>query len=64
MNTNRQKLLPFEGTKETDRRERCERLLARLGQKPEKIDTAAKFDYEEASRIARASNARAARGKQ
>ena len=61
MSKHRQQLLPFEGDKEADRRERCERLLSRLGQPPEKLATAARmFDYEEATAIARASNARGA----
>lgn len=51
-----QKLLQFESKKETDRRERVERLLKHLGC-PEKLTTAAKyFDYHEATRIAEQSN--------
>ena len=59
MSNHRQKLMVFEDPKETDRRERCERLLSRLGQPPEKLATAARmFDYEEATAIARATNKR------
>jgi hypothetical protein len=60
MNTNkpRQRLLPFDqphtDAKEQARRERCQRLLAGLGQPPEKLTTGAKmFDYAEATKIAR-----------
>lgn len=48
----RQKLLPFEPSKET-RAERVERLLSKLGQPPERITTANIFDYNKASQIAK-----------
>ena len=62
MSTDRQKQLPFDGEKEARRLERVERLLGRLGQPPSKLGTAAHmFDYERATAIAVADNARAAR---
>ena len=58
----RQKLLAFDGPKETKRQQRCQRLLARLGQPPETITTGARmFDYAEATKIANADNERATR---
>lgn len=60
MNTNQQQQqsLPLVDGPET-REERCQRLLARLGQPQEKLTTAAEFDYDRATRIAEADKARA-----
>jgi hypothetical protein len=57
-----QKLLPFDGDREAKRLERCQRLLANLGDK--RLTTADKvpyFDYDQATAIAKESNRRAER---
>jgi hypothetical protein len=58
-----QRLLPFEGDKEAKRQERCQRLLANLGDR--RITTGARyFDdaaFAEATAIAEESNRRAER---